>query len=102
MVRSPPFPTGLNKGLAGEEKHISPLPAISPLQGPVGDSFCFEDILDMRISSLGAWDLAKSQAHPGASLPVHLEPWLMLPCLLQLLCPCHLEDGCVCSRVSIS
>lgn len=44
----------------------------------------------MGISSLGSWDLAKSQAHPGASLPAQLEPWLMLPCLLQLLCPCHL------------
>lgn len=81
----------------GREKHFPP-PAISPLQGPVGDAFSFEDILDMGISSLGTWDLAKSWAHPRASLLVQL----MLPCLLQLLCPCHLGDGCACRRVSLS
>lgn len=86
----------------GRETH-SPPPAISPLQGPVGDAFSFEGILDMGISSLGTWDLAKSQAHPGASLLVQLEPdRLMLSCLLQLLCPCHLGDGCACKRVSLS
>lgn len=74
MVRSPPFSAGLGTGFASEEKSISPLPAISPLQRPGGDAFSFEDILDMGISSLGIWDLAKSQAHPGASLPVQLEP----------------------------
>lgn len=84
VVRFPPFPAGLGIGFASEEKGISPLPAISPLQRPGGDAFSFEDILDMGISSLGIWDLAKSQAHPGASLTVQLEPWPMLPCLLQL------------------
>lgn len=100
MLRSLPFPTGLSTGFAGEEKF--PPPAISPLQGPVGDAFFFEDILDMGLSSLGTWHLAKSQAHPGPSLPVQLELWLKLPCVLQVLCPCHLGDGCACSRVSIS
>ncbi|RLV99569.1 hypothetical protein DV515_00009749, partial [Chloebia gouldiae] len=37
-------------------------------RGPVGDAFFNEDIVDMGISSLGIWHLAKSQAHPGASL----------------------------------
>lgn len=98
MVRSPPFPTGLSKGFAGEEKHISPCLPFHLCR--VLLEMSFEDILDMGISSLGTWDLAKSQAHPEASLLVQLEPWLILPCLLQLSCPCQLGDGCACSRVS--
>lgn len=36
----------------------------------------------MGTSSLGMWDLAKSQADPRASSLAQLEPWPMLPCLL--------------------
>lgn len=40
------------------------------VQGP---AFSFEDILDMGTSSLGTWDLAKSQTDPCAFLLVQLE-----------------------------
>lgn len=36
----------------------------------------------MGTSSLGMWDLAKSQADPRASSSAQLELWLTLPCLL--------------------
>lgn len=61
------------------------------VQGPVRDALSFEEILDVGTSSLGMWDLAKSQADPRASSSAQLELRLMLPCLLPIHVPVTCE-----------